>query len=123
MFISKLPKYTGLTALRSARGFTSSPLVKTTAGYGDPQDEKADNKTPTPIPSSSSDPHPKGHGKGVGTSGGTTDPEVKTKTGNAGGDGKNRSSQTPSESEIKETKKVGEKPKKEEVGGAGPIGG
>jgi len=130
----------------AVRTLYTSPIRFTTAGYGDPQDEKADNHTPTPA--SSADPKPKGQGKGPKTKSGTTDPEVKPKsksssskskgttdksttktddamkkTGNAGGDGGKRSKKTPDEKEIKETKKVGEAPKKEEVDGAGPIGG
>lgn len=128
----------------AARSIHSTTLLRTTAGYGDPQDEKADNHTPTPTagkPSSSADPQPEGKGKGTKSTSGTTDPEVKPKkssssskknsdsksveekTGNAGGDGGARTKKTPSEQEIKETKKVGEEPKNEKVGGAGPIGG
>ena len=129
------------TAL-SLRSIHSSALVRASAGYGDPQDEKIENNTPTP--SSTPDPQPAGQGKGTKSQSGTTDPEVKPKkktksksssskesdgksveekTGNAGGDGGARTKKTPSEKEIKETKKIGEEPKKEEVGGAGPIGG
>lgn len=129
------------------RTLHTSSIRRTTAGYGDPQDEKMENHTPTPA--SSADPKPQGQGKGPKTKSGTTDPEVKPKskskspsskkgtsdksttktddalkkTGNAGGDGGKRSAKTPDEKEIKETKKVGEAPKKEEVDGAGPIGG
>jgi hypothetical protein len=106
---------------RSARHIHATAYRATSAGYGDPQDEKAENKTP--LPSSTPDPKPKGQGKGPGSTSGSTDPEVRQKTGNAGGDGGNRSASTPNEKQVKETKKIGEEPKKEEVGGAGPIGG
>ncbi|WVR08058.1 hypothetical protein IAU60_005104 [Kwoniella sp. DSM 27419] len=106
------------------RSFHASPLARTTAGYGDPQDEKADNHTPTP--SSSSDPKPAGQGEGPGTKSGTTDPEVsKGSMGNAGGEkgAGNKAEEDVSAKEVRETKKVGEEPKKTESGGAGPIGG
>lgn len=96
-----------LSALRfrvpAARLFSTSPITRTAAGYGDPQDEKIANKTPTPKPSSQPEPY-------QGKSTGTTDPEVA-------GD------KQVTEKEIKETKKIGKKPEKEEVGGAGVIGG
>ncbi|WWC95823.1 hypothetical protein V866_002689 [Kwoniella sp. B9012] len=107
-----------------ARPLHSTALRRTQAGYGDPQDEKADNHTP--LPSSTPDPHPAGQGKGPGTKTGTTDPEVgKGAVGNAGGKkgAGDASKENVSGQDIKETKKVGEEPKKEEVGGAGPIGG
>jgi hypothetical protein len=114
------------TPLR-ARTLHSTSLLRTQAGYGDPQDEKIENKTPmsqtktdqhghevasgSGKPSSSADPQPEGQGKGTGTTGGTTDPEIKPLEQNANEDKK------ASGQEIKETKKVGEDPKKEEVGG------
>ena len=104
---------------------TTTPRF-TQAGYGDPQDEKADNHTP--LPSSTPDPQPAGQGQGPGQKSGSTDPEVSVKpgkTGNQGGDSgdKGSSGNTPSGQDIRETKKIGENPKKEEVGSAGPIGG
>ncbi|WRT69691.1 uncharacterized protein IL334_006681 [Kwoniella shivajii] len=107
-----------------ARTIHSTAFRATTAGYGDPQDEKADNHTPTP--SSSTDPKPNGQGKGPGTTSGTTDPEVKKgSVGNAGGEkgAGDKSKENVSGQEVRETKKIGEEPKKEETGGAGPIGG
>ncbi|KAK8849680.1 hypothetical protein IAR55_005015 [Kwoniella newhampshirensis] len=107
------------------RAFQTTTLRSSTAGYGDPQDEKADNYTPTP--GSTADPKPNDKGYGAGQKSATTDPEVGKVTGNAGtdkGSGSGSSEKgNPSGQEIKETKKVGESPKKEEVGGAGPIGG
>jgi hypothetical protein len=96
------------------RTLTSTPSRYTSAGYGDPQDEKIQNETPTP----SSTPHP--------TQRGSTDPErteasVESVTGNKSG--KEGQSKNSDKSEVKETKSVGEKPKQEKVGGAGPIGG
>lgn len=123
------------TALRAApsslplraRTLHSTSLLRTQAGYGDPQDEKIENRTPksqtktdqhghevasgTGKPSSAADPHPDGQGKGMGSTGGTTDPEIKPLEQNANEDKKH------SGQEIKETKKVGQDPKKEEVGG------
>jgi len=121
----------------ASRQISSTPFLRTAAGYGDPSEEKIDNNTPTP--SSTPDPKPNGQGQGTKSTSGTTDPEVKPKqsggeakeskapkgqsTGNAGGDKGERTSKNPDEQDIKETKKIGEEPKKEEVGGAGPIGG
>lgn len=48
-----------------------------------------------------------------------TDPEVAGKTGL----GKSGEDKKVKDKEVKETKKIGEKPEKEEVGGAGVIGG
>ncbi|WVF68492.1 hypothetical protein IAT40_003259 [Kwoniella sp. CBS 6097] len=131
-----------------ARSLQSTAFRATTTGYGDPTDEKAANDTP--LPSSTPDPKPKGQGKGPGTKTGSTDPEVgageyksgnsgsssgtssgssssssKGSVGNAGGEkgAGNAAEENVSANEIKETKKIGEEPKKEEVGGAGPIGG
>ncbi|WWC73700.1 uncharacterized protein I206_107672 [Kwoniella pini CBS 10737] len=107
-----------------ARPLHSTTLRLSTAGYGDPQEEKAENHTPTP--SSTPDPKPAGQGKGPGSQSGTTDPEVgQGIVGNAGGKkgAGDSANENVSGQEIKETKKVGEDPKKEEVGGAGPIGG
>ncbi|WWD20309.1 hypothetical protein CI109_104785 [Kwoniella shandongensis] len=111
------------TRLSLTRSFQTTTLRSTTAGYGDPQDEKADNYTPTPA--STADPQPNGQGQGVGQKSGTTDPEVGKVTGNAGGEkgAGSKEKEDVSGQEIKETKKVGEEPKKEEVGGSGPIGG
>lgn len=109
-------------SLSAARYFSATSITRTTAGYGDPQDEKIVNKTPTPKdshPSSQPDPHPKGKGKGTGSSSGMTDPEVAGKTGL----GKSGEDKKVKDKEVKETKKIGEKPEKEEVGGAGVIGG
>jgi hypothetical protein len=93
------------------RLLSSSTPLRTTAGYGDPQDEKMDNHTPTPA--STPDPQPQGQGKGVGQKSGTTDPEI-------GQSGKKEG--VAGEQEIRETKKIGEEPKQEQDGGA-PIGG
>lgn len=110
------------------RAIHTTPLVRTQAGYGDPQDEKIQNETPKSQaskdqhghevagggggkPSSSADPHPEGQGKGTGVTSGTTDPEIKPLENIANEDKK------ASGQEVKETKKVGEDPKKEEVGG------
>lgn len=108
-----------------ARTIYSTSILRTSAGYGDPQDEKIENQTPKSQtkkdgsghevaggkPSSSADPHPDGQGKGTGVTGGTTDPEIKPLEGNSNEDKK------VSAKETKETKKIGEDPKQEEVGG------
>ena len=106
------------------RNLTSSSILRTSAGYGDPQDEKIANQTPQPnadpkeqtFPSSQPDPHPHGKGKSTGTTSGLTDPEVAGKSGG-------KADKEVTEKEIIETKKIGQQPKKEEVGGAGVIGG
>lgn len=111
--------------LKTIRSFTSSPPRATSTGYGDPPEEKAANETPTP--SSTADPQPGGQGKGPGKQSGTTDPEVGNSSGTGSAGGKKGAGSAENEAvtgkEIRETKKVGEEPKKEEVGGAGPIGG
>ncbi|WVQ96039.1 hypothetical protein IAU59_003139 [Kwoniella sp. CBS 9459] len=135
------------TPRASARSLHATAFRATTTGYGDPTDEKAANDTP--LPSSTPDPKPNGQGKGPGTQSGSTDPEVgageyksgssgsssssssgsssgsKGSVGNAGGEkgAGDAAKENVTASEIKETKKIGEEPKKEEVGGAGPIGG
>jgi len=121
-------------AAPSQRYFHPSIPSSTTAGYGDPQSEKIKNYTPTPKPSSSADPQPDGQGKGAGQKSGSTDPEVSAKSGtaegnkgevgNAGGEpGAGGGGENVKEKQFRETKKVGEDPKKEEVGGAGVTGG
>jgi len=132
------PAFRLVTPLRPLS--TSAPL-RAAAGYGDPQDERIKNETPTPA--TTPDPKPAGSKSGPKTKSGTTDPEVKPKkstkksepkeaketktkaksTGNAGGDKGERTNENPSEKDVVETKKVGESPKLEEVGGSGPIGG
>ncbi|KAK4688535.1 hypothetical protein P7C73_g1565, partial [Tremellales sp. Uapishka_1] len=101
-FIAKLTR-TSLRNTSSVRYLGTTPSLFTTAGYGDPQDEKMDNNTPTPA--STPDPQPQGQGKGPGSQSGTTDPEVS---------GAQKSSTTH------ETKKIGEQPKEEENS---PVGG
>ena len=113
------------------RAFSNTIVRLTQTGYGDPQDERIDNYTPTPKggsagkPSSSVDPQPDGQGTGAGQQSSTTDPEVKPKeTTNAGGDtGMGGDEGQIPEKQTKQTKKIGEDAKDEEVGGAGPIGG
>jgi hypothetical protein len=100
---------------------TSRPLSTTatrftTAGYGDPQDEKIENKTP-----------------GIKGQGGSTAPEMKEakqsngrgKVGSQGGNegAGDKGKEEVSAKDIRETKKIGEEPKKTEEGGAGPKGG
>jgi len=111
--------------LLHSRQFHPSITSHTTTGYGDPQDEKIENNTPTPKPASSTDPHPDGQGKGPGTKSGSTDPEVGAgKVGSAGGaKGAGGKDAKVNAKEMRETKKVGEDPKHEEVGGAGVTGG
>ncbi|CAD6579314.1 MAG: hypothetical protein TREMPRED_002445 [Tremellales sp. Tagirdzhanova-0007] len=107
----------------SIRYFRTTRPNLASAGYGDPQDEKADNHTPTA--SSTPDPQPGGQGKGPGSQTGTTDPEIaKGSTGSAGGEkGAGSDAGNVSASEIRETKKIGEDPKKEGASEVGPIGG
>lgn len=103
-----------LRPARSAAIFNPVRAISTTVprlatGYGDTNPEQTDGKG-TPTPASTPDPNPKGQGKDAGEKTGVTDPEV--------GQGKGASG-----TELKQTKKIGEDPKEEEVGKAGPIGG
>lgn len=103
-----------LSRSSAARSFSSTPLRKTTAGYGDPQDEKIANETPGIKQQSSTAPEMKSHsgteGGGVGSAGGKA----------GAGD---QAKEDVTAKDIRETKKVGEEPKKTEEGGAGPKGG
>lgn len=98
----------------SVRSFSSTPLRKTTAGYGDPQDEKMANETPGIKQQSSTGSEMKSHS---GTEGGG----VGSQGGKAGAGDKGKEDVTAKD--IRETKKIGEEPKKTEEGGAGPKGG
>ena len=121
------------SAIAASRKISTTQYLRA-AGYGDTPMEKAtnpnDNSTghnkneneDASAPSSQPDPHPQGKGKGTGSSSGMTDPEVGKKTGNAGGQ-KGAGDKMVTEKETRETKKIGSDPKKEEVGGAGVIGG
>lgn len=107
------------THTTTLKSFSSTPNRLSTAGYGDPPDEKADNHTPTP--SSTPDPKPAGQS---GNQSGSTDPEVGGVGSGGGKQGAgDKGNEDVSGSEIRETKKIGEEPKKEENGGDGPIGG
>lgn len=86
------------------RTLTSTSPVRSATGYGDPEEEKPSSETPSAAKSGSN--APKGQGGAVRSAG--------SKERDAGGD---------EAKEMKETKKVGEEPKKTEEGGAGPIGG
>lgn len=118
-----LPRLYLRPSTSAVRYFRTTPTALASAGYGDPPDEKADNHTPTP--SSTPDPQPAGQGQQPGTKSGTTDPEVaKGSTGSGGSEkGAGGGAGEVGASEIRETKKIGQEPKKEEVGGTGPIGG
>ena len=126
-FLPRRPRTTPQSPI-ALRYFRSTPSRLASAGYGDPQSEKADNHTPTP--SSTPDPQPSGQGQAAGQKSGTTDPEVTKdqggKVGSAGGaQGAGSEGQVKSvkPSDIRETKKVGENPKQEQESGQGPIGG
>ena len=82
------------------RYLSTSAIIRTSAGYGDPQDEKINNNTPQPNANPRDQSFPNG-----------ADAGVAKKTGNTsdGGD------KEVTEKEIKETKKIGESPKKEKV--------
>jgi len=100
----------------TSRALSTTATRFTTAGYGDPQDEKIENKTP-----------------GIKGQGGSTAPEMKeSKQSNGKGSvgsqgGKegagDKGKEEVSAKDIRETKKIGEEPKKTEEGGAGPKGG
>ena len=128
MSLRLLPRLQASTSplLSRTRTLRTTSNLRTSTGYGDPPDEKANNITPTP----SSTPDPKSGGS---TS--TTDPEVgeggnsnvkageaTNKGGKEGGSGASGDGEI-SGKQIRETKKIGEDPKEEEVGGAGVIGG
>ncbi|GFZ49623.1 hypothetical protein JCM24511_07024 [Saitozyma sp. JCM 24511] len=115
-------------ATGSSRGVFTSPVVRTQTGYGDPSGERIDNETPLPKGKNEGPKARSGHATSStepakeDASGLSRDTGGKGGVGNAGGKpgaGGDRSS----EKQIRETKKIGEDPKKEEVGGAGPIGG
>lgn len=119
---SSLSRSTATAAGR--RAIATTPRLRTTAGYGDPQDEKAANHTPTPGGKSSTDQQMKSHsgtetaktpaGQGKGGA-------VRSAGGKSGaGD---QAKEEVTEKDIKETKKIGEEPKNTEEGGAGPKGG
>lgn len=106
------------------RTIVTTPHLRTTAGYGDPTDEKAANHTPTPGGKTSTDPSMKSH-SGTETAKPT---EVQGEGGpvrSAGGASKagDRAKEEVSGKDIRETKKIGEEPKNTEEGGAGPKGG
>lgn len=62
------------------RAISTSPLLRSAAGYGDDPTEGASNSG-TKTPANSKNPTPKG------STGGKTDPEVKPKSGGSGGSG------------------------------------
>lgn len=106
----------------SVRTISSTPIRFTTAGYGDPQDEKIENETPGIKQQSSTAPEMKSHSgteSGSSSSGGKG--EVKSQGGAAGAGDKGK--EDVSAKDIRETKKIGQEPKKTEEGGAGPKGG
>jgi hypothetical protein len=130
--VSRIGRHHSLSSPATARGVFTSPTLRTQTGYGDPTGERIDNETPLPKGKKEGPKAKSGHatsstepakeeagglsrdtgGKGGGKGG----------LGNSGGKpGAGRDSS--SEKQIRETKKVGQDPKKEEVGGAGPIGG
>ncbi|KAL7425110.1 hypothetical protein Q5752_000798 [Cryptotrichosporon argae] len=115
----RLPLRPPAPAPAYARAFGSTPLCATQVGYGDPVAEKdSTQRSPTPKPSSSATPHPAAAGTGSGTAAqtGTTDPEFST-----AGQG-TQEVQREGNGGKRETKKVGEEPKKEN-NADGPIGG
>jgi hypothetical protein len=100
----------------SSRAFTTTPTRFTTAGYGDPQDEKIENRTP-----------------GIKGKNASTAPEMKEnkqeggkgKVGSGGGKegAGDKAKEDVTAGEIRQTKKIGEEPKNTQEGGAGPKGG
>lgn len=126
----------------AARPLSSSAIIRTSAGYGDPQDEKIENRTP--LGKSSTDPERKqgrtetiatnqgegtstgsgsasgGHG-GDNSSSGSSKGSVGSQGGKEGAG--NKAKEDVSAQEIRETKKIGEEPKNTAEGGAGPKGG
>lgn len=101
----------------TSRALSTTATRFTTAGYGDPQDEKIENRTP-----------------GIkGKEGASTAPEMKESKqeggkGSVGSQGGkegagDKGKEDVSAKEIRQTKKIGEEPKNTEEGGAGPKGG
>lgn len=113
-FITSLRASVPRLSRTSIRSFSSTPLRKSTTGYGDPEDEKISQETPGLGKKSSTAPEMKSHsgteGGGVGSQGGKEGAGDKAK-------------EDVSAKDIRETKKIGEEPKKTEEGGAGPKGG
>jgi hypothetical protein len=120
-------------ARNAMRPLSTSAIVRTSAGYGDPQDEKIENKTP--LGKSSTDPENKqgrtetiptngGNGSTSGGHGGSSG-SSKGAVGSQGGKegAGNQAKEDVSGQEIRETKKIGEEPKNTAEGGAGPKGG
>jgi hypothetical protein len=108
----------------SVRTISSTPTRFTTAGYGDPQDEKMANETPGIKQQSTTAPEMKSH-SGTETSSGSSSKggkgEVKSQGGAEGAGDKGK--EDVSAKDIRETKKIGSEPKNTEEGGAGPKGG
>lgn len=122
-----------------ARPLSTSAILRTSAGYGDPQDEKIENQTP--LGKSSTDGErkkgrtesiPTNQGSGDATSsgghGGETSGSSGSSQGSVGSQGGkegagNQAKEDVSAQEIRETKKIGEEPKNTAEGGAGPKGG
>lgn len=108
-FLTRSIRIAPRTAFLPSKAALSTSVPRFATGYGDTNPEQASGKG-TPTPASTPDPKPDGQGNKAGEKSGTTDPEVGGEKGPHGKD-------------VKETKKIGEEPKKEEVGSAGPIGG
>lgn len=109
------------------RTLTSTSPRRSATGYGDPEDEKPKSETPGQSSSEAKPPAgaeskaPKGQGGPVKSEGGKEDHGAREQGSTGGGGGNGGSS--GGEKVVKETKKIGEAPKKEEVDTAGPIGG
>ncbi|RXK35183.1 hypothetical protein M231_07554 [Tremella mesenterica] len=112
------------------RTITSSSVRRTQTGYGDPQDEKIENNTPLPTHSRTDHEVSSSSSQGTSDSEKASDFKKGVREGDEGGekkgkgkDGGKSKNKKNEEMVKKETKKVGEEPKKTKVGGAGPIGG
>jgi hypothetical protein len=120
--LSRLAPYTRLAPLR---GLSTTPSLLIQTGYGDHQSERIENETPLPKGKAGGPKAKSGHatsGQKPATDKESSRNKGGVSVGNAGGKKRGGGSKVP-EKEVKETKKIGEDPKKEEVGGAGPIGG
>lgn len=130
----KLRKMTFLPQLRASsasirpafastkRTIATTPRLRTTAGYGDPTEEKAANETPTPGGKTSTDQSMKSHSGTETAQTSKGEGGAVRSAGGASGAG-DREKEEVSAQDIRETKKIGEEPKKTEEGGAGPKGG
>lgn len=123
-FRTSISRSSSRSATVARRTLTSTSPRRTATGYGDPEDEKpaSEAKPPTGAESKA----PKGEGGPVKSEGGKEDHQAReqgSSSSSSGGGGGGDGGGGGGEKTVKETKKIGESPKKEEVDPTGPIGG